>query len=1008
MTSLYLGNPSEQVRSFIVEHYGEQAYTTSSKTVFKYSSSSGLPDYEQKIVGRLLMNDIPHQDEITQIYLGTTVGIIPSQSFVDCTKLNVIAIPSNVTDINENAFQNCTSLESIVFVGRTQYDVDHMTGCPWGSANYIATYNVASQEWVKEQGYVTDADIELTGYYPKNQTSSATELNTKFNTLSTYTQISSQLKNNGYLTAIPTGLSTYMQISSQLQKDGLSTYTSVKKQLSSDGYINSSIEQTITNIKSFQKNIRLSSNLSIGSNITYTEKTGVGLTFQGLCCNGSTFKTSTIGSIIPKTISGDNTHTLNINAYDAKSASTSELVLGVNSNDKLRYASILGNALSINKLNDNNVSVYTVTPPLSANDSCIATTNWTNTLFDKSFNEYHYNDRQFYKSVKFFDPISYRVIDVIDENETCTSAIYNNDYEALFKYLSSDAGGRINFDLGNKFSRIVPTNCSIFKDFNDNPLLGVYLNYSANKSVQLTNSGYNQIIACYDFNTMKFNGFFIIHMPINFESSQQGFHIHKNDDNTAIYAYIFKTESSLAELSTRNIYRFKLGTSTDGFYYATISNGIYSPHNKTTYDQNGLLSCVYLSCSDYFMQASGEFTYKDGYWYFMQNRNKFDTHSSRNVIICKDNPPSNDGELASLTYVTQINLPIVDLSYRYGGGYAGRSTNYATKLTHIQGIGATAKGIVEFCGGSSTAQYNNKQDQYVAKNGIRIVDYNGNHICNTLIESDKYRNTELNGGNKYTNFVDGKLDGIMKMLTNAGYTFCDQTLNPNHPAACHYIENEGGSVYDDKIYSLQFCQIRQMITKNNNVWTDKRDIRVIMLVEEMSVDKNALNLSYACNFDYALNTIFDSNKLYPACNVIVNNAIVRRFKNVITGSEMTCVFDFIKLMAVCGATYCTIDTRDSNISYIYSNKGPIGSDALIRITNINSQRSSIQDYGNAIVELIGQSETITSDINKKWIIRYTMDYDTETSSGSGIYTYHDFVIQSISSIVPTVTTTNIL
>ena len=49
--------------------------------------------------------------------------MIGSKTFKDCTWLKGVIIPASVTEIKENAFCRCTSLESIVVAeGNTVYD----------------------------------------------------------------------------------------------------------------------------------------------------------------------------------------------------------------------------------------------------------------------------------------------------------------------------------------------------------------------------------------------------------------------------------------------------------------------------------------------------------------------------------------------------------------------------------------------------------------------------------------------------------------------------------------------------------------------------------------------------------------------------------------------------------------------------------------------------------------------------------------------------------------------
>lgn len=61
-----------------------------------------------------------------------------------------IEIPSIVTSIGANAFQDCASLTSVVFKGKTLTQVQNMTDYPWGisDTSIITTWNDASKEYV--------------------------------------------------------------------------------------------------------------------------------------------------------------------------------------------------------------------------------------------------------------------------------------------------------------------------------------------------------------------------------------------------------------------------------------------------------------------------------------------------------------------------------------------------------------------------------------------------------------------------------------------------------------------------------------------------------------------------------------------------------------------------------------------------------------------------------------------------------------------------------------------
>ena len=90
------------------------------------------------------------------IKIGTSVASIGNEAFVGCFTLTGITIPDSVTTIGDEAFFNCTNLTSIIVKGKIQAEAETLLAYADVSPSIITTWNDASQEWVKEQNYLTE------------------------------------------------------------------------------------------------------------------------------------------------------------------------------------------------------------------------------------------------------------------------------------------------------------------------------------------------------------------------------------------------------------------------------------------------------------------------------------------------------------------------------------------------------------------------------------------------------------------------------------------------------------------------------------------------------------------------------------------------------------------------------------------------------------------------------------------------------------------------------------
>ena len=83
------------------------------KTRVEYTTSSGFPDWEDKIVGEISSSSIPHISDIKTVEIGTSVTSIGYQAFWNCSGLTSVTIPDSVTSIESYAFGGCRGLTSV-------------------------------------------------------------------------------------------------------------------------------------------------------------------------------------------------------------------------------------------------------------------------------------------------------------------------------------------------------------------------------------------------------------------------------------------------------------------------------------------------------------------------------------------------------------------------------------------------------------------------------------------------------------------------------------------------------------------------------------------------------------------------------------------------------------------------------------------------------------------------------------------------------------------------------
>lgn len=125
-------------------------------TKVKYTSQSGLPNWEGNVVGELTSSSIPNKYSSETVDIGNTVTSIGNSAFAYCIDLTSITIPDCVTSIGSHAFESCRGLtsvtlpdsvtsigdsafcytnnmETITFENKTKSQVQTMQNYPWGA-----------------------------------------------------------------------------------------------------------------------------------------------------------------------------------------------------------------------------------------------------------------------------------------------------------------------------------------------------------------------------------------------------------------------------------------------------------------------------------------------------------------------------------------------------------------------------------------------------------------------------------------------------------------------------------------------------------------------------------------------------------------------------------------------------------------------------------------------------------------------------------------------------------
>lgn len=74
---------------------------------------------------------------LTSIIFPNSVIEIGIHTFYGCTSLISVNIPNSVTSIGDTAFYGCVSLTSVVFEGRAMSDITSITGYPWSAKTSV-------------------------------------------------------------------------------------------------------------------------------------------------------------------------------------------------------------------------------------------------------------------------------------------------------------------------------------------------------------------------------------------------------------------------------------------------------------------------------------------------------------------------------------------------------------------------------------------------------------------------------------------------------------------------------------------------------------------------------------------------------------------------------------------------------------------------------------------------------------------------------------------------------
>lgn len=126
-TEVYLGMPPPNVVKWIKDHSGPVVKET---TVIKYTTASGLSDWEGDIVGELTDSSIPNWSDIVEVEIGSHVTSIGYGTFWGSSGLKSVTIPNSVTSIGDHAFKSCKGLTSVTIPNSvTRIAADAFSGC---------------------------------------------------------------------------------------------------------------------------------------------------------------------------------------------------------------------------------------------------------------------------------------------------------------------------------------------------------------------------------------------------------------------------------------------------------------------------------------------------------------------------------------------------------------------------------------------------------------------------------------------------------------------------------------------------------------------------------------------------------------------------------------------------------------------------------------------------------------------------------------------------------------
>ena len=119
-------------------------------------------------------------DSLTSVTIPDSVTSIGSSAFEICSNLTRMTIPNSVASVGSYVFSGCFNLANITVVGKNQAQAEALLLTASVSPSIITTWNDASQEWVKEQNYLSSVP----------------------STYKTYQETVSLLSNDGYALSI--------------------------------------------------------------------------------------------------------------------------------------------------------------------------------------------------------------------------------------------------------------------------------------------------------------------------------------------------------------------------------------------------------------------------------------------------------------------------------------------------------------------------------------------------------------------------------------------------------------------------------------------------------------------------------------------------------------------------------------------------------------------------------------------------------------------------------------